>query len=166
MNKIDILNTLVLINSERTYPISITGGDFNMITRLEDKRAGRAKLDNESIHFRNFIQDNCLIDMSSSNGVLTCNNKRARAQQITSHLDQFLLSDNEIHLGGDFTTSILPIIGSNHWPIKLQWQRPGNTTHRPLHFKAFYMLHPDFNNLIQAIWKNSRSLDGTKMYRF
>ena len=37
-NKIDTLNTLTQINSERSHPLWITGGDFNMITRLEEKR--------------------------------------------------------------------------------------------------------------------------------
>jgi len=57
-NMIDILNTLSLINSHRTHPLWITGGDFNMITKLEEKRGARTKLDNESIHLKNFIQNN------------------------------------------------------------------------------------------------------------
>jgi len=75
MNKIDILNTLALINSERTHPLWIRGGDFNMITKLEEKRVGRAKLDNESIHLKIFIQDNWLIDMPYNNGIYTWDNK-------------------------------------------------------------------------------------------
>jgi len=58
MNKIDILNTLAFINSERTHPLWIIGGYFNMIKKLEEKKGGWAKLDNESIYFKNFIQDN------------------------------------------------------------------------------------------------------------
>ena len=35
MNKIFILNNLSLINIDRTQPLQITRGDFNMITKLE-----------------------------------------------------------------------------------------------------------------------------------
>lgn len=55
MNKIDILNTLSLINANRTHPLWIIGGDFSVITKLEEKRGGRNKLDKESSHLKNFI---------------------------------------------------------------------------------------------------------------
>ena len=54
-NKVDTLNTLTQINSERSHPLWIIGGDFNMITRLEEKRGGRIKLDCERTHFKNYI---------------------------------------------------------------------------------------------------------------
>ena len=47
MHKIGILNTLSTVNTERAYPLWITGGNFNMITNLEEKRGGRNKLENE-----------------------------------------------------------------------------------------------------------------------
>ena len=104
VNKIDILNTLTLINSTRIHPLWITRGDFDMITKLEEKKEGMNKLDSESIHLNNFIQNNWLIDMPFNNGIYTWNNRRTRTHQITSRLDRFLLSDNAIHLGGDIST--------------------------------------------------------------
>lgn len=47
-----------------------------MIKKLEEKRGGRVKLDNERTHFKNFIQENWLIDMSFNNGVFTWNKKQ------------------------------------------------------------------------------------------
>lgn len=119
MHKIDILNTLSLINSNRTHPLWTTGGDFNMITKMEEKRGGTTKLGNESIHLKNFIQNDWLIDMPFNNGIYTWNNKRVGTYQIASQLDRFFLSDNAIHLRGDFSASILPLNGSDHWPISL-----------------------------------------------
>jgi len=58
VNKLAIMNTLTLINSTRIHLLWITGGDFNMITKLEEKSGGRNKLDSESTHLRNFIQKN------------------------------------------------------------------------------------------------------------
>ena len=75
MNKIDILNTLDLINSKRSHPLWIIGGDFNMITKLEEKRGGRTKLDNDRTNLKNFIQNIWLIDMPFNNGIYTWNNK-------------------------------------------------------------------------------------------
>eukprot|EP00253_Pinus_taeda_P004577 PITA_04577 len=131
-----------------------------MITRLEEKRGGRVKLDCESTHFKNYIHNNRLIDMEFSNGVYTWNNRRIDAHQIASRLDRFLLSDNAIHLGGDLLASILPLSGSDHW------QRSGDNVRRPFRFEAFWLNHPYFNNLITETWKNFTSPEGTKMYKF
>eukprot|EP00253_Pinus_taeda_P015092 PITA_15092 len=119
-----------------------------MITKREEKRGGRSILDKESCHLKNFIQNNWLIDLPFNNGVFTWNNKRADPYQIASRLDRFLLSHNAIHLGGDISASILPLIGSDHWPIVLQWTRPGNIARRPFRFEAFWLSHPDFNDFI------------------
>jgi len=104
--------------------------------------------------------------MPFNNGLFTWNKKRAGLQQVSSHLDRFLLSDNAIHLGSDFFASILPISGSDHWPISLQWTHLGNTIQRPFRFEAFWMSHPDFNNLINTEWNNFTPPEGTKMFQF
>ena len=164
-NKVDTLNTLTLINSERSHPLSIIGGDFNMITRLEEKRGGWTKLDCESTHFKNYIHNNMLIDMEFNNGIYTWNNKHVDAHQIASWLDRFLISDNAIHLGGDLLASILPLSSSDHWPIRLHWQRLGDNVRRPFRFEAFWLNHPDFHNLIIETWRNFTPLEGAKMYK-
>jgi len=166
MYKIEILNNLSIINAKRTHPLWITVKDFNMITKLEEKRGGRSRLDKESCHLKNFIQNNKFFDIPFNNGVFTWNNKRVGPRQITSRLDRFLLSNNAIHLGRDLSASILPLTGSDHWPIALQWTRPGNTARRPFHFEAFWLSHPDFNNFINMVWKSFIPLEGSKMFQF
>lgn len=118
-NTVYKLNTLTQINSERSHPLWITGGDFNVITRLEEKIGGRIKLDCESTHLKNYIHNNRIIHMEFNNGVYTWNNKHVDAHQISSRLDKFLISDNIIHLGGYLLASILPLSGADHWPIRL-----------------------------------------------
>eukprot|EP00253_Pinus_taeda_P005765 PITA_05765 len=130
-NKIALLDTIEALNINRVHPLWITGGDFNMITKLEEKRGGRAKMEQENDHFKEFIQNNLLIYMESSNGIHTWSNRRAGRHQIASNLNRFLISDNAVHLGNDLSASILPYSGSDHWPISLQWQRLGNSTRRP-----------------------------------
>lgn len=89
MHKIEILNTLSVINSARVHPLWIAGGDFNMITRLEENRGGRNNGNKDVIHLKDFIQNNWLIDMPFNNGPFTWNNKRAGIQQVSSCLDRF-----------------------------------------------------------------------------
>lgn len=71
MHKIEILNTLLAINTNRLHPLWITGGDLNMMTRLEEKRGGRNRGNREGIHLKDFIQNNWLIDMPFNNGIFT-----------------------------------------------------------------------------------------------
>jgi len=72
--------------------------------------------------------------------------------QIASRLDRFLISDNAVHIGGEFTASILPFSGSDHWPIALHWNRPGSSIRRPFRFEAFWLTHPDFHEFIRTTW--------------
>ena len=135
--KIRQLETLEILNAPRPYPLWITGGDFNMIRRLEEKLGGRRKLDKESNNFKDYIQHSGLIDLPFDNVIYTWNNKRASTQQIASRLDKFLIADNFVHLGGDVCASILPLASLDHWPISLQWKNLGKSNRRPFKFEAF-----------------------------
>ena len=75
-----LLNTLEALNSTRTHPLWITGREFNMITKLEEKKYSRVKLDNESRCFKDYIQNHWLIDLPFNNGIYTWNNKRSGSQ--------------------------------------------------------------------------------------
>jgi len=131
MQRLDLLDTLTILNANRQFPLWIGGGDFNIIKTMEEKKGGRIKLEGDSNGLREFIQNNQLMDIQTSNGVFTWTNKRRGTQHIASRLDRFLISDNAIHLGGDFHASIMPQGGSDHWPIMLQWSRPGTGSNRP-----------------------------------
>jgi hypothetical protein len=43
------------------------GGDFNLITSLNEKRGGIRHLDQDHLMFKDFIQNNQLIDLETSN---------------------------------------------------------------------------------------------------
>jgi len=98
--------------------------------------------------------------------MFTWNNKREGLQQIASRLDRFLISDNATHLGGEFTASILPISGSDHWPIALQWYRPGSHIKRPFRFEVFWLTHPDFHEFVRSTWLKFNPTSGSKMAIF
>lgn len=125
-----------------------------MITKLEEKKGGRAKLDQDADHFKDFIHNNMLIDMQTPNGMHTWSNRRDGRYQIASKLDRFLITDSAIHLGGDLSASILPHSDSDHWPIALQWHGPGNYTRCPFRFEACWLSHPAFKDFINHSWNN------------
>lgn len=135
-------------------------------SKLEEKKGGRVKLDNESKGFKEFIQNNWLIDLPFNNGLYTWNNKRSGSQQITSRLDIFLISNNSVNLGGKITASILPLSGSYHWPISLQWTRPGDAIRKPFIFETFWLTHPDFKNIVKLAWENFTPTEGSTTYQF
>eukprot|EP00253_Pinus_taeda_P031207 PITA_31207 len=121
---------------------------------MEEKQGVRTRLENDSNGLKEFIQNNQLMDIQTSNGVFTWTNKRRGTQHIASRLDQFLISDNAIHLGGDFHASIMPQGGSDHWPIMLQWSRLGTRSNRPFRFEAFWLSNPNFK--IVVIWNRTQ----------
>jgi len=161
-----ILDSISTLNQNRSLPLWIAGGDFNMITRMDERRGGRGKSSQDGTLLLDFIQNNWLIDLPFNNGTFTWDNKQAGNLHIASRLDRFLLSDNAIHLGGDFAASILPFTGSDHWPISLHWSRPGNNTRRPFRFEAFWLSHPDFHQFVSNEWLSYHPPTGSKMFQF
>lgn len=166
LHKVEILDTLAQLNSERMHLLWISGGDFNMIATMEEKKGGRWRVNRDGSILKDFIHNNWLIDLPSNNGLFTWNNKRAEPNQIASRLDIFLISDNATHLGGEFIASILPVSGSDHWTIALNWNRPSNSIRRPFRFEAFWLSHPEFNEFVRITWLKFNPSDGTKMSIF
>jgi len=157
-NFFSLLDMIEALSLHRIHPLWIIGGDFNMITKLEENQGGRTKLVQENEHFKEFIQSNALIDTHFCNGTHTWSNRRIGRHQIASKLDRFLLTDNAVHLGGDIIAAILRYVGFDHWSITLQWQRPGNANKRPFCFEAFWLTHPTFKDFIRNTWNNFQLL--------
>ena len=80
----------------------------------------RMHMEWDSNGFKKFIQRNNIIDLHTSNGIFTLNNKRGGAHQIASRLDRFLITKDIICLGGNIDSTIIPMAGYDHWPIELQ----------------------------------------------
>jgi len=164
--KIALLETIETLNGNRRFSLWVIEGDFNMITQIKEKKGGRARLEPEAASFKDFIQSTSLIDMPFCNGTFTWSNRRAGKHQIASKLDRFLISDNATNLGGDLSAAILAHTGSNHWPIALQWQRPGDATKRPFRFEGFWLSHPAFKDFVSTTWASFVPPEGSKMFKF
>jgi len=83
-SKENILHSVSAVNHNRLYPLWIAGGDFNMITRQEEKRVGRCRGSQEGLILKNFTQNNWLIDLPFNNGIFTWSNRWTGNQQIAS----------------------------------------------------------------------------------
>ena len=74
--KMSFLESLPEIKEIAEDKSLILGGDFNLIKNLEEKKCGIQNLNPASAHFNDLIEDLNLIDVRTSNGIFTWNNKQ------------------------------------------------------------------------------------------
>lgn len=75
-NKLRLLTSLEDLRDRHSGIPWILGGDFNMIRSLSEKKGGTRSLGRDSIAFQNFIKTMRLVDIETSNGMFTRNNKK------------------------------------------------------------------------------------------
>jgi exonuclease III len=106
--KAKILDFLDWYKQEKSKKMWIIGGDFNLITTLKEKKGGHRILTLEDLRFKDFIDNNELVDLETTNGIYTWNNRRGNSSQITSRLDRFLVSEEIATSRGELVATILP----------------------------------------------------------
>jgi len=144
----------------------IIGGDFNLITTLQEKKDGHYILTLKHLIFKDFIENNDMVDLETTNGIYTCKNCRGGSSQIASRLDRFLVSEVIATSGGELDATILPSVGSDHSPICMHWHHNGNTHYHPFIFENFWLTHPNFMPMIIDWWSTTHTIRSSKMYRF
>jgi len=115
-----------------------------MITNLAEKKGGLRRLVKDSEAFNTFIVASKLIDIPTVNGLHTWNNKQGGNRQIASRLDRFLMSESILLQNMDVEANILPIGGSDHWPVQIHFTNLDKPQNRPFRFEAFWTEHPSF----------------------
>ena len=105
-----------------------------------------------------------MIDVRNSNGIFTWNNKQMGDRGIANRLDWFLLFELVMMAGGDLKVVVLPAIGSDHWPISLEWENFRVNPRRPFRFEKFWLLHSEFHEKLKEWWESSPPIRGTRMY--
>ena len=119
--KTNFLNSLEFLAGWVDRSHWVLGGDFNLITNLQEKKGGTRKLDPTAERFSNLIHQLKLVDIRTTNGLFTWNNKRIGEHAVASRLDRFLLSESIVTTGGEHHALIIPTVGSDHWAISLTW---------------------------------------------
>ena len=62
--------------------------------------------------------------------------------------------------------TILPAVGSDHWPISIKLEIQTDLNAKPFRFENFWLNHPDLATNILAWWEETSNTKGTTMYRF
>eukprot|EP00253_Pinus_taeda_P033811 PITA_33811 len=152
----------------RLYPEAawIIGGDFKLIRSLDEKKGGLRRRDHFMDSFNDLIEELRLVDIQSINGVYTWNNIRGGKNQIASRLDRFLVSEAIMKMDVFVEAKILPSLGSDHWPIRLEIDIKRIQGKRPFKFEAFWLRDPDFIKKVEVWWGNCTSQGRCRMHTF
>jgi len=154
--------------SRRIYPKLpwIVGEDFNMIKSMEEKKGGiRRPYQNMEI-FNEMITDQRLVDIPTINGAYTWNNRRGGKNQIASRLDRFLVSESIMNRDVFIEVKIMPTLGSDHWPVRLEIDIKKNSGKKPFRFEAFWLRNPLFLQKAEEWWTQSTVQGKGRMHTF
>jgi exonuclease III len=127
------LDSILLLGSAIQDHHWLLGGDFNMITTLQEKKGGQHRLDVDSEAFKETVEKLRLADIQMSNGCYTWHRRRGSSYQIVMRLDKFSVSKSLLQARNPISTKILPFSISNHFPIMLS--KESNHIPRPKPFK-------------------------------
>lgn len=162
--KLKFLDSLEELRDKHAGMPWILGGDFNMIKSLSEKKGGTRIQSQDSLRFQSFTDIMKLVDITTSNGNFTWNNKRGGESQVASKLDRFMISEDLMLNNKEISAIILPFGGSYHWPIYLEVQSIGTPRNRPFRFENIWLSHPDFNSNIAKWWAEDLNIQGTNMF--
>eukprot|EP00253_Pinus_taeda_P010493 PITA_10493 len=152
----------------RLYPEAawIIGGDFNLIRSLDEKKGGLRRRDHFMDSFNEMIEELRLVDIQTINGIYTWNNRRGGKNQIASRLDRFLVSEAIMNMDVFVEAKIIPSLGSDHWPIRLEIDIKKIQGERPFRFEAFWLRDPDFIKKVEDWWGKCTSQGRCRMHTF
>ena len=135
--------------------------DFTTVTTT--KRNNRYP---EMVLFRDLLTDLHLVDISIINWKYTWNNRRGERHQIASCLDRFLASEDLVSLDVYYEATILPTLGSDHWPIRIDIDVKDGPKNRTFIFELFWLRDPQFLEKAQQWWESNQILGRNKMHSF
>ncbi|GLJ48416.1 hypothetical protein SUGI_1021880 [Cryptomeria japonica] len=105
--------------------------------------------------FQDFVDKNQLLDVASKNGTFTWTNRRTGFTEIAERLDRFLVAGDWLAQNLILESSILPLIGSDHFPICLNVSLGYSEGGHPFQFELMWLRVPDLHDLIAAWWNES-----------
>ena len=85
-----------------------------MISNLEEKKGGLRLLSGENEAFKSMINSCEMVDVQTSSGFFTWNNRRGGPHQIAKRPNHFLVSESILTMGGLLDAMVLPTSRSEH----------------------------------------------------
>ena len=93
--------------------------------------------------FKNWVQKDSLIDITTKNGIYTWNKKRKGFCFIAKHLDIFLLK-GELSMDKVVNVEILPMAGLDHFPLKLEIKEKFKPSKNPFKCEKMWFMEKSF----------------------
>ncbi|KAG7588491.1 Endonuclease/exonuclease/phosphatase superfamily [Arabidopsis suecica] len=132
----------------------IIGGDFNTILRLDERTWDNGRLSPDSLDFGQWINDLSLIDLSFKGGKFTWKRGRTENTFVAKRLDRILRCAHVRLKWQEAVVSRLPLLASDHVPLYIQLclEKDMDPRRRPFRFKAVWLKHKGFKELLKASW--------------
>jgi hypothetical protein len=130
-----------------------------------EKKGGTRRLDRDVEDFSTFVDIVEMVDIKTSNGQFTWNNKWINQHQILTRLDKFLVSDSIILQGLNLYCNILPWGGLDHLPVQLESNFQTTPKNKHFRFEKFWIEHPTFKENISQWWWEPQPKQGTRMFK-
>ncbi|XP_059066356.1 uncharacterized protein LOC131857673 [Cryptomeria japonica] len=143
--------------------VCIIGGDFNAITKVEDKRGGSIKLPLAAVDFNHWINRNSLMEIQMTENAFTWNNRRIGLCNIAEKLDRFFIHGGLSEFNHTMEAEPLPLSGSDHFPLQLNILSDHSPRKCPFKFESMWFRDDNIINLIEKWWSGSVFL-GSKMF--
>lgn len=137
--------------------LSMIAGDFNLTTSIEEKKGGLQREELEMDRFNDLQEKLKLVDIPTINGKDPWNNGRGENRQVASRLEKFLATKSFIRKHIFYEATILPCLGLDHWPIKLEIAMNHQNQNRPFRFEAFWLREPTFIDKMKNWWKETKT---------
>ena len=93
--------------------------------------------------FKNLIQRDSLMNIKTKNGIYTWNNRRKGFCYIAERLDRFLLK-GELSMDNLIIVEILPMAGSNHFPVKMEIKEQSKPSRNPFKCEKMWFMDKGF----------------------
>ncbi|KAF7808311.1 uncharacterized protein G2W53_035054 [Senna tora] len=148
----ELWRNLNLIGNSMQWPWCIAG-DFNAFLAINENVGGSSSGSRPDSFFREMVDTNELIDLGFAGPGVTW-----RRKDLAIRLDRALANVSWRMRFPEASVLHLPHFKSNHSPllIKLVNNDPSsNRKDRPFRFLASWMLHEDFQNLMQGVWQSN-----------
>ncbi|XP_059066679.1 uncharacterized protein LOC131857910 [Cryptomeria japonica] len=139
--------------------------DFNAILASNEKKGGIQRIDMALKNFQDFVDKNQLMDVSPKNGTFTWKNRHTGFTKIAERLDRFLVAGDWLAQNLILESTIIPLIGSDHFPICLNVSLGYYEGGHPFRFKSMWLRVPDLHDLIAAWWNELVLKNNSRLFK-
>ncbi|XP_059630689.1 uncharacterized protein LOC132273684 [Cornus florida] len=136
--------------------------DWNIIRVNEEKKGGRQHPPRVFQDFNQTIDNLCLSEVPTSNGVFTWCNNRHSNRRIYAKLDRSLINEEWGQVFPNSHIMLTPHLTSDHWGLKMMFPLQIAEGPKPFRFLCVWNQQPIVKDMIVEVWKTKTSGDPIK----